>query len=385
MRLGPDVPPSGGGHVGRGVPRNGGCSRRRPSAVAAAAILAAIAMSGTAPASAAGAASGRSADAPRGLERPRAAVDAAAGLGGSLVYIRRGNVWLAAPDGSRNRPVTRGGGWSSPSQSDSGTIVALRRRALVRLTRDGRMIGRPVPLIGTSQRSSGNLLVQAGPADLRVSPNGKLAAYWIGVNHQTCNPVTSMCDYRLQDDVVVTRVDRFTSFTRYGLTRDYREPSWYSNELLLMFNYGLAETVAIDRLGEGDANLAAWFSDPQGAQLGKGQAAARAPVLAVLAGTNRAGAPQETIRLYAIPGGAGLPVPICQIVGAMGGRFTDLTWQRNGRALAWQEADGIHVAPVPDLAAPNVDCTAIRDRRVLRGSEPFWGPKAVGRRDGLRR
>lgn len=305
-------------------------------------------------------------------------------LDGSIVFIRAGDVWLSSPDGSRVARVTRNRGWSSPSQSVSGTIVALRRRALVRLTRRGRTVGSPVPLIGTKKRSSGNLLVAAGPFDLRVSPNGRLAAYWIGINHQTCNPVTFACDFRLQDNVIVTRVDRFTSFTRYGLVRDYREPSWFTNDLLLAFNYGLAETVAIDRIGRGDADLRGWFSDSQGAQLGRGQAASRADVLAVLAGTNRAGAAQETIRLYAMPRNQA-PIPACQIVGAAGGGFNSPTWHPRGRGLAWAEGDGIHVAPVPALDSPTPDCASIRDRRLGLGTEPFWGPKAVGPRDGLGR
>jgi hypothetical protein len=303
---------------------------------------------------------------------------------GSIVFVKKGNVWLMRPDGSRQRRVTKGGGWSSPSQSDAGTIVALRKRALVRLNRRGRRIGPAVPLIGTNTTTSGNLMVQAGPAGLRVSPDGRLAAYWIGIHHQTCNPVTLFCDFRLQDNVVVTRVDRFTSQEAYGLTRDYREPSWLTNEHLLMFNYGLADTVAIDRVGQGDADLAPWFSDTQGAQLGGGQAAPRADVLATLAGTNRSGDAQETIRLYVMVGGAQPPVPVCEIFGAVGGAYAGPTWRPDGRALAWVEGDGIHVSAIPDLPAPDLDCTTISDRLIARGN-PFWGPKPVGRRDGLRR
>jgi hypothetical protein len=87
-------------------------------------------------------------------------------------------------------------------------IVALRRNELHRLSRRGRRIGRPVPLLGTNERISGNVEIQAGPADLEVSPNGRLAAYWIGTITQFCNPVTFVCEVRPQDNVAVTRTNR---------------------------------------------------------------------------------------------------------------------------------------------------------------------------------
>jgi hypothetical protein len=42
----------------------------------------------------------------------------------SIVYLKDGNVWLSAPDGSQARQLTTGGRWASPSQADDGTIVA---------------------------------------------------------------------------------------------------------------------------------------------------------------------------------------------------------------------------------------------------------------------
>jgi hypothetical protein len=69
---------------------------------------------------------------------PSASHAASPRFSGSIVFIKSGNVWLTSPDGAHPRRLTRGGGRSNPSQSDSGTIVAMRRRALVRLTRRGR-------------------------------------------------------------------------------------------------------------------------------------------------------------------------------------------------------------------------------------------------------
>lgn len=303
----------------------------------------------------------------------------------SIVFIRGGNVWLMAPNGTRVRQVTRGGGWSSPSQANNGTIVALRKRYLIRVTRRGKRIGKPVPLIGTNSRYSGNFSVQAGPADARVSPNGKYVAYWVGSLTQFCNPVTLLCDQRLQDNVIYTKTNRFTDPKTYGAVRDYREPSWLTNSQTLMFNYGLAETVAVDKVGQGEANLAPWFSDPQGLQLGKGVVPQSGGKLALLRGNNRTGAAQESIVLYSVLGAPPIANGVCQIVSNKGSLMGQPTWAPDGSALAWIENDGIHVAKVPDLASPGLDCTSIVDRLVARGTDAFWGKKSVGRRDGLKR
>jgi hypothetical protein len=307
-----------------------------------------------------------------------AAAPAPDAVAGSIVFTDRGNVWLMRDDGSGRRQVTRGGGWSSPSQANNGMIVALRRNELYRLNRRGRRLGKPVPLLGTKERISGNVEIQAGPADLEVSPNGRLAAYWIGTITNFCNPVTFVCEVRPQENVAVTYTNRFTGVGRFGLVRDYEEPSWVGNRNVLVFNYGFAEDVAIDTVGRGDENLVPLFDDPEGAQLGAGRAPARAPLVITLRGRNPEG-PQPTMRLYFVPQ-QGVPVPVCEFTGGAGGGFADPTISPNGRILAWVEGDGIHVGRLPpasELAADTANCSRITDRRVTGGREPFWGPKGL--------
>jgi hypothetical protein len=50
----------------------------------------------------------------------------------SIVYVKDGNVWLTSPDAAKQYQVTFDGGYSSPSQADDGTIVALRGKQFVR-------------------------------------------------------------------------------------------------------------------------------------------------------------------------------------------------------------------------------------------------------------
>ena len=64
----------------------------------------------------------------------------------SIAFIKGGNVWLAAPDGSVQRQLTGGGGFDSPSQADDGTLPAQNGTQLFRLNRYGQQL---VPAINT--------------------------------------------------------------------------------------------------------------------------------------------------------------------------------------------------------------------------------------------
>jgi hypothetical protein len=48
-----------------------------------------------------------------------------------------------------------------------------------------------------------------------------------------------MKPYDLEDQVVVSRSDRFTPDSTYVYQRDYRDPLWIGSRELLVFNYGL--------------------------------------------------------------------------------------------------------------------------------------------------
>jgi hypothetical protein len=73
----------------------------------------------------------------------------------SLVYVKDGNVFLSAADGSAAKQVTTDGGYESPSQADDGTIVAGRRteengrtpRRLHRVDREGKLLNPPVETV----------------------------------------------------------------------------------------------------------------------------------------------------------------------------------------------------------------------------------------------
>ena len=55
----------------------------------------------------------------------------------SIVFTKGGNVWRTSPDGRHQSPLTRDGGYSSPSQDDRGRVYAVRRGRFVRLPAAG--------------------------------------------------------------------------------------------------------------------------------------------------------------------------------------------------------------------------------------------------------
>jgi hypothetical protein len=120
-----------------------------------------------------------------------AAVAAPAAQADSVVYLKGGNVWIAAPDGSRARQLTlHQYGWSSPSEADDGTIVAaggLQRvnpggtdsdgsDQLYRFHPDGNQIGGPIPTYGSYSTPS---CPAYPPSRVRVSPDATRIAYGI--------------------------------------------------------------------------------------------------------------------------------------------------------------------------------------------------------------
>src|SRR5436190_4916367 len=56
--------------------------------------------------------------------------------GGSISYVRGGNIWLSSPDGSLVRQITTDGTeaipYDFPSQADNGNIVAVRNSMIYR-------------------------------------------------------------------------------------------------------------------------------------------------------------------------------------------------------------------------------------------------------------
>ena len=131
---------------------------------------------------------------------------------------------------------------------------------------------------------SGNVTAY-GPWEAQVSPDGKRIAYWRGIQRLDA-PVGGVTPYDLEDQVVVSRSDRFTPDSTFGYQRSYRDPTWVNNSELLVFNYGLGveQAAFFAPKPAGDPSFGQWFSDPDVAQIGDGELSRDGHLLAVGAG-----------------------------------------------------------------------------------------------------
>lgn len=309
-------------------------------------------------------------------------------MAGSIALIENNNVWLVSPDGSRRRQVTSDGTdarpYRFPSQADNGIILAEIDDAFVRLRRDGRRLGQPVPGVGTDARHSGNVTVMAGPTAPKISPDGTRFAYWISARGLTDCPIWDPgCSFEDTDYTIVSHVDRFTEPGEFRPVDSYRDPSWIGNDRLLVFNHGngLMEG-ATSAVGAGQTGLRQWFDPPADLpQVAQGELSRRGDKLVALAGSSAVGFSEEYVFLYGVSRGyPAPPEPKCYLSDAAppSRRFMQPSWSPDGTQLALTESDGVHVfSNIPDLRAANPNCAQITELALGYGSEPGWGPADV--------
>jgi len=289
----------------------------------------------------------------------------------SLVFIRDHNVWLANADGSGQYQVTLdgtpGSGYDSPSQADDGTIVAIRtppggRAQLWRMTQSGQLLNAPIntPAPGT------------GAIDARVSPDGRLVAYWFVT---TVNDPTCVFCVNVASRALISHSDSFTAPDAIGTPNLGAVPSWMSNDTLLLSSGSATQWYY--KLGMPEA--AEWWGDfdncgpctpAPAVGLTDGEVSHDGTRIALVRGDN-----DESIVLYKANGAPpAIPTPECAFTGPTG-KFLGPTWSQDGGTLAWQENDGIWSDTIPDVT----NCATYGQQRLLvaGGTEPDFGPAAV--------
>ena len=98
---------------------------------------------------------------------------------GSIVFIKDYNVWIADGDGGRQRQLTTDGraefSWSTPTQSDSGLVVAVNGPRIYRMDQFGTILGSFVP--PKLKNSLGDDVSNYPINHVAVSPDGSKLAF----------------------------------------------------------------------------------------------------------------------------------------------------------------------------------------------------------------
>jgi hypothetical protein len=302
----------------------------------------------------------------------------------SIVYVKRGDVWLANANGKAQRPLTTDGtprnAYRSPSQSNAGTVVALKgRRTLHVFNRRGRRVRRPRSITGGPTPPFDPLAL-----DVRISPNGRLIAFTIVLVRRNQDPDPNEPGGEdLGTSVWVTKLGNAKLIND---ERTPQSPSWIGNRRLLVFTPYIFHTTDVWSVAVGGRNQA-WFQDLEvvnpldptdGAPLNNGELTRAGDKLALIRGPNTPAVGDATsIRVYAVSNLSARPVERCDLRQATRVRYEPPTWAPNGRALAWSDRRGIWSTPIAD---GNGDCAAA-PKLVIRGAgQPDWGPARTPRR-----
>jgi hypothetical protein len=292
----------------------------------------------------------------------------------SVVFSRDNNIWLSNSDGSGQYQVTLDGTpsspYSSPSQADDGTIVALRtppggRAQIWRMIQSGGLLNPPIntPAPGT------------GAIDARVSPRQPGGDWFV----TTVNDPTCVFCVNIANRVLITRSNAFTNPDDVGNPHTGSDPSWLSNNQLLIsgggaadqWYYAIGTPEAVEWWGDFDNCSGVCAPDPP-VGLNDGEVTRDASKIVLVRGDSG-----ETLVIYKNNGvPPAKPTPEC-LFGGPTGKFSSPTWSQAGTTLAWQERDGIWSSSNISIGPP---CGASTPALIIPGAaEPDFGPAPVNR------
>ena len=300
----------------------------------------------------------------------------------SLVYVKDSNVWSAHPDGSEQRRLTTDGipqdPYSSPTQADDGTIVAVRGTRLYKLDPQGRPAGTLKSLLTDKPGS----IAAVGPFDARISHDGRTIASWLGIMGGWYDYATNL--YYNDPQSAVVFQDAGDGHPT-GSTMFFEEPSWLadSQHVLLWdsMNGGVPQ-VYQGAAGADHNHVSGWFhdydthDDETWFPLCAGELNRAGNRLAALraGGTMGEGymarGTHNGIVIFDVAGFDRAPTRWpCWINDDAGGELTPPSWGPDGDSLAWSAPDGIWTAKL------NGSCDKATVKLVIPGGrEPDWGP-----------
>jgi hypothetical protein len=308
----------------------------------------------------------------------------------SIAYVKDGDVWLSTPDGGRQYQVTFDGGYSTVSQSDYGRIVALRGDRIVTVDSQGRTIHvdgttRYDILTPHSYTMPGTQF--RGPFDPVISPDGMKIAYsWYYTQYgetPNCNPSTGCRTvYGRQGTNYIAPSGR-SPYDQPGWKEQtgWVGPSWNSDgETLLSDPIQVGNPDAVIHTPGDEANglpggMLPWFYDPTApGGLRDGELSRDKTKLVFVTGEQA-----ETLYLYRGKGGYPAVPESCYRLTDGNGRISSPSWSPDGTTLAFADAGGVNVLPLPDFTDDCGRPTEEHTKRVLipGATNPDWGPADV--------
>lgn len=295
-----------------------------------------------------------------------------------MVFIKKNNVYMSRPDGSRQVRITRDGTgrfpYFSPSIADNGTIVALKSIFLHSFRPGGQRIVPPRQWAINPSPS-----ISTEPVSVDLSPNGRLAATqnliystYYDPRRETTRPTVSaqfidFFDFRRNPPKEVGLTDGFY---------DYNLPAWIDSRTVLTTSYGIFNAqLFTNRVGRRTRGVEFYRDpgrDPQtgtnsfalaDAELTRARdmfAVVRRPIRGPAFGDVGAG----TIQIYRTGDPPTASTPLCTIgPGRRISQEADPSWSPDGKALIWWE-NGQGIFSTPVTSAPGC---GIGPKRIVSG------------------
>ncbi len=225
------------------------------------------------------------------------------------------------------------------------------------LRRDGRVIRELDPPALTNSVSHP---MDGTPVDVALSPDGSKVAYTFA--DFSC-PVGASCGARTATGFMTAAGAQLPGNLYLN------NPSWVSNTRTLLFGGYLHQVNTHD---QGAAEDVHWFDDYEivgqadSTDLGDGELSAQGDKLALVRGYG------DDTHIMWYTTGAPPAAPAMQCATGKLAGLHGPTWAPDGQSLAWGEPDGVWLKPSA------LDCTVQPSLVIPGGSEPDFGPAAVG-------
>ena len=286
------------------------------------------------------------------------AIASAAASANSLVYIKGGEPYISATDGSDAHLVTNDqpGQWSLVTATDTGTVFAGRGDGSVQAYAPG--------AVGTNESVSSGLQVQ----DLDVAPDGSALA-WMVLTHSALDPSELVHDSEVQQLTGGSANPEFLS-EYWPAFASPTDSYMAGSQGVLHYDptTNLQAQVLTLPSGAAQAGVLEFVVDSAGSQaaLRLGGSVEDFPISPCPAGeTCSTSSSTLMIAAYAngqIVAACDVPAPFV---------FQKLTWSADGTLLAWEEPDGIHEMRIAGgTVDPACDNTTDLGLVVPGGSSP---------------